>query len=125
MESHGKRKSEKLIGENSPAWNPNISEEDRIKGRKYPEYTEFVKEVMRRDKWTCDVCGCIGNKLNVHHLNGYGWDIKNRTNPDNGITLCVFCHTDFHIIYGFGDNTREQYNEYKALTIESESFSIT
>lgn len=125
VECHGKWKSENLIGENSPKWNPNISEEDRINGRKYPEYTEFVKEVMRRDKWTCDVCGCIGNKLNVHHLNGYGWDIENRTNPDNGITLCVHCHTDFHIEYGFGNNTREQYYEYKTSTIESGSFSIT
>lgn len=123
---HGLWISENLIGESHPSWNPDISEEDRIKGRKYPEYAQFVKDVMQRDWYTCDICKCKGKELNVHHLNGYGWDIENRTNPDNGITLCVKCHTNFHSAYGFGDNTKEQYEEYKSrIENQSESFSIS
>ena len=37
-------------------------------------------------------------------------------NVDNGIPLCNECHQDFHMIYGYGNNTEEQflewYNEY-------------
>ena len=32
--------------------------------------------------------------------------------PDNIVTLCKKCHTDFHKEYGFGNNTLEQYNEF-------------
>ena len=116
VECHGKWKSKHMVGENSPNWNPNLTEEERLLGRKYPEYYTFLKEVLKRDDYTCDICGYYskwGDGLNVHHLNSYDWDKENRTNPDNGITLCEECHTNFHKKYGFGKNTRDQYYEYK------------
>ena len=77
-----------------------------------PENRAFVKAVMQRDDYTCQICGQHGGELAVHHLNGYNWDVKNRYNTDNGITLCKSCHRDFHAKYGRGDNTQEQFNEY-------------
>lgn len=48
----------------------------------------------------------------MHHINGYNWDIKNRTNVDNGITLNTEVHKKFHKIYGKGNNTKEQFIEF-------------
>ena len=76
----------------------------------------FIKKVMERDNFTCDICGFYGKwgeGLNVHHLNSYDWDVNNRTNINNGITLCEECHTDFHKMNGYGKNTKEQYIEFK------------
>ncbi|MFP3467817.1 HNH endonuclease, partial [Leifsonia sp. SIMBA_070] len=68
------------------------------------------------DSYTCDLCGKQGkwgDGLNAHHLNSYDWDKQNRTNIDNGITLCKKCHMDFHKKYGYGKNTKEQYSKFK------------
>lgn len=112
-ECHYKWKSENLIGENSPTWNPNITNEERVMGRNYPEYTKFKKLVMKRDNYTCDVCGQVGSDLNVHHLNGYHWDKENRVNINNGVTICEKCHRKFHNNYGYRNNTKKEYKEFK------------
>lgn len=110
-------KSKNLVGESHPAWNHELTNEERTIKRKYHEYYVFMKKVMERDNYTCDICGIRGGDLNAHHLNSYDWDKENRTNPMNGITLCVNCHTDFHKEYGYGKNTREQYEEYKNINL--------
>lgn len=112
-ECDGKWKSENLIGPNSPAWNPELTKEERLIKRKYPKYYDFVKSVMKRDNYTCDICKKRGIQFNVHHLNSYDWDKENRINIDNGITLCKKCHKKFHHIYGYGHNTKKQYKEFK------------
>ena len=90
-----------------------IPDEVRQTDRNYfPENRAFIKQVMSRDNYTCQVCGQEGGELQVHHLNGYNWDIDNRYNPENGITLCKKCHADFHKVYGRGNNTLQQFNEY-------------
>ena len=78
-------------------------------------------KVKKRDSKKCVICGSNKN-LNAHHLNGYHWDIENRDNVDNGVTLCEACHHGFHDIYGRGGNTKEQFKEFEkpkqlALTI--------
>ena len=30
----------------------------------------------------------------------------------NGVTLCEDCHKEFHKIYGYGNNTEKQYEEF-------------
>ena len=69
-------------------------------------------KVRKRDNNKCVICGSRKN-LNAHHLNGWKWDIKNRTKIDNGVTLCEKCHHKFHDIYGWGGNTKEQFKEYE------------
>ena len=37
---------------------------------------------------------------------------KLRTDVNNGITLCKTCHKEFHDIYGYTNNTKEQLDMY-------------
>ena len=104
-------------GENCNLWNPNLTDEEREIKRHYPEYNEFVKKVLARDNYTCQCCGKYGKSFEVHHLDGYDWCVDKRTDETNGITLCKACHKNFHSIYGFGDNTKEQFEEWIGYTI--------
>lgn len=102
-----------MSGNNSPLWNPEITENERIEKRHYNEYINWRKDVYERDNYTCQCCG--SNKsgtLVSHHLNGYHWDKEHRTDMNNGITLCDKCHTEFHRIYGNKNNTREQFEDF-------------
>lgn len=46
--------------------------------------------------------------IGAHHI--YSWEQYKslRYITNNGITLCVPCHTTFHKKYGYGKNTRKQ-----------------
>ena len=107
-----------LSGENHWNWNSNKTQEERENGRKIPEYSNFVKQVMFRDNHTCQCCGQHGGQLEVHHLDGYDWCVEKRTSAENGITLCSNCHGNFHSIYGYGNNTRQQFEEWLGTTVE-------
>ena len=99
-------------GENHPNWNPNLSDEDRILGRGYSEYSDWVNKILENDKWTCQITSQIGGNLNVHHLDGYNWCKDKRLDIKNGITLSHEIHNEFHSIYGKGNNTTEQFIDY-------------
>jgi len=97
-------------GENSPSWNPNLTMEERLKGRDYWEYTQWRISVYKRDKFTCQCCGKRGGgNISAHHKDGYHWCVERRIDIANGVTLCEDCHKDFHQKYGFGNNTEKQY----------------
>lgn len=106
-------------GENNGWYNPNLTDEERIVRRNTSENTEFVKKVMARDNYTCQ---CCNKPLNhdgvVHHLNGWDNFKEQRYDVQNGITLCETCHKNFHSIYGYGDNTKEQFEEWYGKTVE-------
>jgi hypothetical protein len=100
-------------GENNGNYNPNISDEERLGNRLYREYVSWRLAVYKRDSYTCVCCkDSKGGNLNAHHIDGYNWCVEKRTDVDNGVTLCETCHGEFHGIYGYGDNTHEQYNEW-------------
>lgn len=100
-------------GKDSPNYNPNITDEEREKGRNIEGYQEFIKEVYKRDNYTCQRCGDNkGGNLVAHHLNGYDTFKEQRTDVNNGVTLCNVCHKEFHSLYGYGNNTKEQYEEW-------------
>jgi len=102
--------------ENSHFYKPELTNEDRMLGRnKLGETTKaWRKKVMERDCYTCQLCGNKkGNNFNVHHLDGWNWCKEKRFDEDNAITLCIDCHKQFHKQYGKGDNTKEQFEEYK------------
>ena len=50
--------------------------------------------------------------MEPHHLDGYNKFKEKRTDINNGILLCVNCHKEFHKIYGYGNNTKEQFKEF-------------
>jgi len=100
-------------GENHGSWNPNISMEDRLKGRDYWEYNQWRTDVYKRDKFTCQCCGKRGGgNISAHHKDGYHWCVERRIDITNGVTLCEECHNNFHQNYGFGNNTEKQYEEW-------------
>lgn len=101
-----------ISGENNWSYNFNLTEEERISKRKYTEYSDWIKNVYRRDDYTCQCCGVRGVTLNAHHLDGYEWYKPGRTDINNGVTLCEVCHLDFHHVFGYGGNTKEQFEEY-------------
>lgn len=114
-----------MHGANNPAWKSDKTDEERINGRAYPEYNDFIKRVLARDNYTCQCCGDMNTNrdIEVHHLDGYDWCKEKRTDDTNGITLCSSCHSNFHSIYGYGDNTKEQFTEWLGKTIELLKYS--
>lgn len=105
-------------GENNNRWNPNLSDDERNKQRKYPEYINFIKKVLNRDNYICKCCGKSDNNLEVHHLNSYDNFYEGRTDETNGTALCKTCHSNFHSIHGYGNNTKEQFEEWIGHTVE-------
>lgn len=62
-------------------------------------YKSFVKEILKRDHWTCQECGdknhkgrgsCI--KLHVHHKIALSENPELALDPSNVVTLCEKCH---------------------------------
>lgn len=100
-------------GENHVNWNPNITQEKRLEKRKSLKNIYWRNDVFKRDVYTCLICkDNKGGNLNAHHLDGYNWCKERCLDITNGVTLCNECHKLFHCIYGYGDNTEEQYNEF-------------
>lgn len=111
------------FGENHPNWKPTKTNEERLRKREYPEYREFVQGVLRRDKFVCQISGTVGGDLVAHHLNSYDWDIDNRTNVDNGITLSKDIHIEFHKQYGYGNNTKSQFLDFAKCLLNDNRIS--
>ncbi|MGL5549233.1 MAG: HNH endonuclease [Culicoidibacterales bacterium] len=101
-----------MKGELNPAWNPNRTHEQRKKERKLSINTNWTKEVLHSQNYTCQCCGKVGGDLVAHHIDGYNWCEEKRTDVNNGATLCVECHKNFHSTYGYGDNNKKQYKEF-------------
>ncbi len=56
-------------------------------------YERLCEQVLERDGWRCQRCGCPG-ELQVHHINP-----RSRLGDDaegNLITLCTSCHRLMH-----------------------------
>lgn len=101
-----------LKGSDNPMWNPDRTHEQRVKERKTLKDTQWRNDVLKRDDFTCGFCGKRGGDKVAHHLNSYDKHKKDRYNIDNGITLCDTCHKEFHSTYGYGNNTKEQFDEF-------------
>jgi hypothetical protein len=64
----------------------------RMKVAKKIEKDFWSPLIKYRAGFKCEVCGDTNRQLNSHHIEGKG-NIDLRTNLDNGICLCVTCHT--------------------------------
>ena len=100
-------------GNLNPAFNPNLTINDRIRGRNYYSYRKWRSKVYERDNYTCQCCGdSKGHNLQAHHMNCYSDFPTQRSDVNNGVTLCIKCHKLFHSMYGLKHNTKEQFNEF-------------
>ena len=99
-------------GEKSCMWNPNLTDEEREEKRHNPLYQKLVQEIMEKDNYTCQLTGDRNSHHNVHHLNGWDKFIDQRYDEKNMITLSENIHKEFHHLYGYGNNTKEQFYEF-------------
>lgn len=60
---------------------------------------EWRNKVLKNDNYTCQCCG-LTTKLEAHHIYGYKLHSQYREDPNNGITLCKYCHQRYHTLYG-------------------------
>lgn len=100
-------------GKDSPHWNPDISEYDRILGRKIEGYSEWRKSVFERDRYKCRLSNSRYGGICAHHIEAWNINKELRLEVSNGITLSKPIHILFHSIYGRGYNTAQQFNEFK------------
>lgn len=104
-------------GVNSPTYNPNLTDEQRKENESRSNDREWVAcatRVKKRDNNTCQCCGHEQEKgMIAHHKNGWDNFEEQRYDDNNVVTLCESCHKEFHHIYGYGNNTKEQYEEFK------------
>lgn len=103
---------EGLKGCNNPSWNPNRTNEQRKEERKTAKDYNWKKNVREMYDFTCLKCNYRGGHNVVHHINSYDIHESQRYDIKNGAVLCEKCHKDFHVKYGYGKNTREQFEEW-------------
>jgi len=83
-------------GANNINWKGGVTPEN-VKERNSPRYRQWVLHVLRRDRFTCQVClrkNEVSGKLNAHHIETWSSTPGKRYDVDNGITACVGCHTE-------------------------------
>lgn len=97
----------KRTGESNPRWKGGITPLN-MKIRNSPDGVLWRKSVFIRDNFTCQKYGVKGGKLVAHHINNFADFPELRFAIDNGITLSLKAHKEFHHIYGNKNNTREQ-----------------
>jgi len=66
------------------------------------EGMKWRRQVFERDNYTCKECGQRGRQLNAHHIFSYKYFPELRFELDNGITLCVLCHSKTDTYAGKG-----------------------
>jgi len=80
----------------------------------------WERDVKLRDNLTCKKCGSVGHRnqyyrivgVSAHHVyNFYDYPNK-RFDLNNGITLCVKCHEEFHDKYGYRHTNKNQLTRF-------------
>jgi hypothetical protein len=95
-------------------FNPKITDEERRKGRLIQRgaIRKWRNNVFEKSCWQCVICGSK-ELLVAHHKNAWGKYKKQRFVVENGEAICKRCHVCFHKAYGQGNNTSEQWMQFK------------
>lgn len=80
-----------MSGKNGPGWKGGLTKKNSLI-RNSAKYKEWRKCVLKRDSYTCQLCGIVGGQLNVDHIKSFAYYPELRFDLDNGRTLCVPCH---------------------------------
>jgi hypothetical protein len=80
-----------MNGENNFNWKGGISKKNELI-RQSIEYGLWRISVLKRDNYTCQICGERGGKLEADHVKPFSLFPELRFAIDNGRTLCRDCH---------------------------------
>lgn len=80
-------------------WNPKLTDDDRV-GLRSGAIIEWRMAVYRRDDFACVLCAERGGRLCAHHLDSFAEHPAGRYDVNNGVTLCVRHHKEFHAARG-------------------------
>lgn len=105
-------------------WNDKLTDEERLHRRKIVAVKEWRDKVFKRDNYICQISTKTGKGLIAHHLDGWNKFPEKRFDVDNGITISKQYHEMFHKIYGKGNNTREQFEEFLTFCSGNENSYI-
>jgi hypothetical protein len=105
------KKLPQISGDKSHLWRGGITPEN-TKIRTSLEVKLWRKACYERDNFTCQKYGVRTGGLVVHHINNFSEFPELRTCIENGITLSVKAHREFHKKYGFRNNNRKQLEEF-------------
>jgi len=95
-----------------PYWDENPKMHANVRSILGASYASWVENQKRRNVYRCSVSGAKNCTLVLHHINGWNVFPEGRIDATNVVVLSDFIHKDFHSKYGYGGNTREQWNEY-------------
>jgi len=77
-------------------WKGGVTPINHIERNKFKFYIQ--KQVLKRDNYTCQICGVRGVRLHVDHIQKWSEYVEGRFCIDNCRTLCVKCH--YKITFG-------------------------
>lgn len=80
------------------------------------EYRVWRESVFKRDDYTCQKYKTRGKRLHAHHMLNFSKYPELRFDINNGVTLSIKAHNEFHKIYGKTNNTKEQLFEFISET---------
>lgn len=93
--------------------NPNLTDEDRISRRLDPRNLIWRLEVYAKDNFVCQICGdYIKGNLVAHHKDSWSSNLDKRYDVENGATCCKKHHREFHSLFGYGNNTVGQWDQF-------------
>lgn len=110
--------TQRLRGPDNPQWKGGVA---RQRNERFTyEYREWRSDVFRRGHYACACCGDSwkpGHEVvfNAHHIYNWGDYPQWRYDTNNGITLCISCHNEFHRLYGKHHNTPDQLFSYLTM----------
>lgn len=84
----------KISGKNHSNWQGGVPNY-LICLRSSKTYYKWQRAVLKRDNYTCQICGASEN-LVAHHIKNFNKYPELRFEVSNGITLCRSCHTKVH-----------------------------
>ena len=82
---------EKIRGKNHWNWKGEARAE-ALRVRRSAEYKVWHQAVLKRDDYTCQLCGVRGGRLEVDHIKSFAAYPELRLDIDNGRALCRPCH---------------------------------
>jgi len=88
--------SNKCRGKNHWNWKGGITSKDKSERVKFRQTIQ--KQVFKRDKYVCQICGVKGKDITVDHIQPWAEYVELRFNMDNCRTLCQSCH--YKITFG-------------------------